>query len=470
VIIGVWLVLRTRYDVESRPYVLWTVLASAVALVSPASGLVILAGTAPFYEPTTLLHLIGVRPAPQTLGLRHVFVAVIAISVVIRLVAGGWRRMPWSPAVFLGIAIAVVTAIGVVVTWARFPPDWARIASYTWLSSVGGAMLLLVAAVWVARDGTKRPIVAAIVATTVAVALSVADQLDRGIVSGSAVAWIGFWKDFGPRLGGAVPSPNGMAALSVMPFCIAVAFLVLDRRRDRSTIVLKLLAVLAVAVFAVALYLTFSRAALIATYALAVVIAWRLRRGLGLAVLVVGLVAGIALLPSYLALRGEAANAGAIEPGSVLVATDLQRLRTWNAAGHMFLDRPLTGQGFLAYKQLAPDYGDPVIGSPHNEWLRLFTEEGVVGGIIGLAFVVATLVQLTRRRGWLESGILAGTIGWMVMASFNNPLLFIQVSAVVCIPLGYGLARSVEPAEQPVAAADEGPIASPEPGPEAMPA
>ena len=42
-------------------------------------------------------------------------------------------------------------------------------------------------------------------------------------------------------------------------------------------------------------------------------------------------------------------------------------------------------------------------------------------------------------RGALAAGVLAGTIGYFMMASFNNPFLYIQISAVVYPLIGYAL-------------------------------
>ena len=39
-------------------------------------------------------------------------------------------------------------------------------------------------------------------------------------------------------------------------------------------------------------------------------------------------------------------------------------------------------------------------------------------------------VTLARVPGWLGTGILAGFLGYVIAASFNNPLLFVRVSAV----------------------------------------
>jgi O-antigen ligase len=190
----------------------------------------------------------------------------------------------------------------------------------------------------------------------------------------------------------------------------------------------------------VALYVTYSRAALLALFVLAVVLCWRIRRALGIAVLAVGIVGAVILLPSYLQLRSESVPEGAVQPGSVLVASDELRFRAWGAAIQMWQDQPVTGQGFLAYKQLADAYGDPALGSPHNEWLRLFAEEGTIAGLAGLALVGGTLWWLSRRRDPFGAAVLAGAAGYFIMASFNNPLLFAQISAVVFSIIGCGLA------------------------------
>ena len=116
------------------------------------------------------------------------------------------------------------------------------------------------------------------------------------------------------------------------------------------------------------------------------------------------------------------------------------RFRAWGAAISMWADEPLVGQGYLAYKTLGPDFGDPVLGSPHNEWLRLFAEEGTIVGLVGIGFILATWWSLARIPGWLGTGLLAGFLGYVVAASFNNPFLFIRVSAVAFSMVGVGLA------------------------------
>ena len=78
------------------------------------------------------------------------------------------------------------------------------------------------------------------------------------------------------------------------------------------------------------------------------------------------------------------------------------------------------------------------LNSPHNEWLRFFAEQGIAGGLVGLALVLTGLARLARVPGWLGTGILAAFLSYVIAASFNNPLLFIQISIVVFTIVGTG--------------------------------
>jgi len=193
---------------------------------------------------------------------------------------------------------------------------------------------------------------------------------------------------------------------------------------------------------------------LLAVFAIAVVCAWRIRRTLGAVVLATGLVAGLILAPGYLAARHEAVGGeGAIREGSILVASDQLRFRAWGATLRMAADSPVVGHGFRSFKRLGPRYGEPLLGSPHNEWLRPFAEEGVAVGLAGIGFLVTSLVILGRRRDAFFSAILAGFAGWAIMATFNNPLLFVQVNAIVFTVVGSALGLAARPARPPESAA-----------------
>jgi O-antigen ligase len=170
-------------------------------------------------------------------------------------------------------------------------------------------------------------------------------------------------------------------------------------------------------------------------------------------VLVVGVAGGFLLLPSYLRARGEQLGTqSAPQPGEQLIATDAWRLRAWGAAGQMWLAAPLVGHGFMSYQALHEAYGDPMLRSPHNEWLRFFAEEGAFVGLAGLAFVGFTAAALTYGRGAIGAGILAGFLAFAAATVFNNPFLFVQVLAIAFAITGIGLGRILAGREHTAAA------------------
>jgi len=431
-----WFLVRTVADVDSRVYLLWLLAAGALALVAPKSGLVVLIATSVFFEPDSLA---------RTLAPRELLVLPLAVGVLVQIATDRFR---WRPGlwIWLGLLLLAGTALGVVHTFLVFDQDFQWHAAQSWIGNMLAPIIILIAAAWTARDGDLRVLVVAVGVAVVASVVCLIEYAVPGSISNGPFAWVGFWKDFGARLGGTVPSPNALSTQLIVPTMVLLAAVLLAR-----DVRLRAIALVGLIPVAVAQYLTFSRAPLLAVYAFVVIAAWRLRRSLGIAVLVGGLVVGTALLPSYLQLRSQSADG--LVPGSILVATDEYRFRAWGAAGAMWLDAPLTGQGYLAYKELAESFGDPLLGSPHNEWLRIFAEEGVIVGLVGIAFLGATAIELARVRGWLGTGMLAGFLGYVIAASFNNPLLFVRVSAVAFGIVGVGLALA-ERARAPTAAAD----------------
>jgi hypothetical protein len=419
-----WFAIRTVADVDGRAYALWVVAASGVALVAPLSGLVVFIASSVFFEPDSFARSIAPRE----------FVLIpLAIGVIAR---AGLDRFRWrpEPAVWIALLLLGGTALSVGNTFLRFDEEFAWHAARSWLGNSAAPVILLVVAAWTARGGQLRALVTATAVGVVVAVVCLIEYFAPGSVSEGPFAWVGFWKDFGARLGGTVPSPNALSAQLIVPtiLLLAAALLAGDIR-------LRFVAVVASIPLIAAHYLTFSRSPILGLYVFVVVAAWRARRAFGVAALAVGLVVGAALLPSYLALRTQASGVETI-PGTVLVATDEYRLRAWDAASRMFLEAPVTGQGFLAYRELADTFGDPLLGSPHNEWLRFFAEGGVIVGLLGVAFVLTTTRSLNRVPGWLGTGLTAGFLGYALAASFNNPLLFLRVSAVAFPIVGVGLA------------------------------
>ncbi len=314
---------------------------------------------------------------------------------------------------------------------------------------MAGPVILLIAAVWTARGGSMRVLIVACIVAVVSATAALAEYASPGLLSGGRFEWVGFWKDYGPRLAGTIPSPNALSAQFIVPTAALAAAVLLAR-----DLRLKALALIGLVPLVIAHYLTFSRAPLLGAYVFAVVLTWRLRRWLGIAVLVAGVAAATFVLPRYLEFRAQAVGGGEALNGSILTASDQDRIVTWGTAVRMWSEAPLTGQGYLAYKSLAPDFGDDFFGSPHNEWLRLFAEEGTIVGFVGIAFVLATARSLARIPGWLGTGLLGGFLAYVVAASFNNPFLFIRVSAVAFPVIGVGLALAARARAPAVVDAD----------------
>jgi hypothetical protein len=427
VLILAYFVLRTLG--ADMPVVgLWLVAALAVAIVSPLHGLVILAAIAPFNEGFLI---------SRDVGSKSILAVALLVGVGVR-----WamdveaRRRPSAPVILAG-ALLLGSGLGLIRTQARWGAEFANLAFQIWVTGVATMLVVFVVAVWVARGGELRPVLVAIVATVVAGFISLGDYWTGAGLRESPVGWA-MVGPFNPgRLTGVIRSPTSTAALLTLPIMILLAAALvrgLDRRARAGA------ALLAVPIL-VAAYLTYNRAVFLALYVLAILVGWRIRRWLGVTLLVGGLLLGAIFVPWYVSMRGQTLGTGAqVLPGQVLIASDLQRLTAWGAGSRMFLDEPVVGQGYRAYRQLALEFRDPTLNAPHNEWIRFFAEQGAIVGVIGAGFAVITTMRLARRTGWLETGILASFLSLCLAAAFNNVFLFNQVTIPAMILAGTGVA------------------------------
>jgi O-antigen ligase/polysaccharide polymerase Wzy-like membrane protein len=425
VLVVVWVAIRTAYGDTGGAYLGWVFASAALTLVSPRAGLILYIATGAFFD--------NVKFA-GTLSFHDLLIPVLALSVGARMVVDGGRTIPRSAALLLGVLVAVGTLAGVVHSVLVF--HWASHFALGWVATIGGAMIILVSTAWVARKGDVAPLITAVVIAVVVAVIALAEYAFPGLVSGGPLGWLGFWKNFAPRLAGIIPSPNGLAAQLVGPAALLLVALVFARDSR-----LRLAAAIALVPLVMALYLTYSRSPIVALVALVVIASWRVRRTLGMITLIVAIVIAAVVVPPYVKFRGGVIGEYAqAQPGQTLIASDQMRVNAWTAALRMLQDRPLTGQGFLAYKLLADDFGDHILGSPHNEWLRLFAEEGALVGLLGLAFIALTMRDLGRLHGWRGTAFLSAFASIVLAASFNNPFLFLQVSAISYAIVGTGLA------------------------------
>jgi hypothetical protein len=444
--IACWLLLRLA-GVGFGPYVLWIAAAAVLILLSPASGLVVLVAAAPWGGERAISaeHILGLK---NLLPL-ELLPLVLAVSVGVRLLVDR-RSLPRTRTFGVALALlAVSLVLGVGMMYVSFHSVTGWESAQYWLSGMGGALIVFLAAVWIGRSGERRPLWVAVAASSAAGLLSLLDYLWPSVFANLPLQRLLMSNDFGTRLAGAIASPNAMVSLLVTPAAVLLAAVILAPGRWRRAVVATVLPFLLAA-----MWFTYSRSALIGIFVIVVIVLWRWRRALGAGLLVAGLVGGLALAPAYLQARGGVLGGSAtVEPGTTLIASDVQRVTAWKAASAMWLDAPLLGQGFRSYHILGPEYGDQVLGSPHNEWIRLFAEEGIIGGLLGLAFAVAVALQLARTSGWLGAGAFGAFSAWAISATFNNPFLFLQVSAIAMTVAGImvGLGREGLGAPQPQA-------------------
>jgi hypothetical protein len=429
VLIAVYFALRTLNPAAT---VLdgWLVVAALTGLVSPTAGLVVLAAIAPFNEGISIT---------RDVGSKSVLALAVLGGIVIRWLIDREARVRPPIVVGLAAALFVSSALGLIRSWQRWGATFAQAAAGIWLQGVGTMLIVFVATIWVARKGELRPLLVAIAATIAAGLISLVDFGGDAAIRDGPLGWLVVGAFDPTRLTGVIRSPTATAALVMLPITLLLVAASLGRDRR-----LRLLSAGAAVPLLLASYLTYNRAVFLGLWLTAVLIAWRVRRWLGVSVLVGGLVLGLILLPSYLSLRGQAVGAvSQLAPGQTLIASDQQRLTAWATAGRMFLDQPIVGQGYRAYRQLSVAFGDPTLNAPHNEWLRFFAEGGIVVGVLGAGFALATIIALLKRRGWLETGLAASFLAFCLAASFNNPFLFDQVTIPAFIIAGTGIGLTV---------------------------
>lgn len=434
--VAAYVVLRTA-DAGRPALFAWTAALIVVALVSPATALVPFVAVAPYSEWLLL---------DRDTGLKLAIIPFLALGVAGRLLL---VRPAWPPPLgWLTLALWAGSGASVIHSFIRFGTDFGQRSIAVWAAGIGGGLVVFATAWWAARGGSLRPLFAAAATIAVAGAVSLLDHVADAAVRRSVLAWMLRPTHDEVRLAGIIPAPNAVAGLLLAGTAVLVAVLIFSRD-PRRVVLLPAIAMLGIAVL-----LTFSRSGIFGAVLIGVAYAawWRPRAGLIAAVVIVGL--SIVIVPLYLNLRAGAVGSGAILlEGSLLSGSDMERLNAWASAVRMWLDAPLTGVGFLGFKELHAAYGSPTISAPHNELLRVLVEAGLVVAVAFAWWAIAVVTRLWRKRSVVGIAGVGAFLALVSAASYNNPLLYIQVVAVVMTIVGAAVGWSPGP---PV---DAGPVA-----------
>lgn len=124
------------------------------------------------------------------------------------------------------------------------------------------------------------------------------------------------------------------------------------------------------------------------------------------------------------------------------------RAHFWRGALQIIQDNPWLGTGLgsfgAAYTRYDTGNGTYRLEQAHNDYLQIFSDAGVVGGLLGLAFVVLLFRMALRRlrspdrfRRGVALGALAGCVGALVHSLFDftlhttaNGLMFLLLAVL----------------------------------------
>ncbi|HYH85621.1 MAG TPA: O-antigen ligase family protein [Pyrinomonadaceae bacterium] len=127
------------------------------------------------------------------------------------------------------------------------------------------------------------------------------------------------------------------------------------------------------------------------------------------------------------------------------------RAHFWSGTIEIIKDHPLLGTGLGAFGAVYPRYdtssGAYRLEQAHNDYLQIFSDAGLIGGLLALVFVVALFRMALRRmqshdktRRGIALGALAGCAGVLVHSFFDftlhttaNALLFLLLAALATV-------------------------------------
>ncbi|HEX5707272.1 MAG TPA: O-antigen ligase family protein [Pyrinomonadaceae bacterium] len=127
------------------------------------------------------------------------------------------------------------------------------------------------------------------------------------------------------------------------------------------------------------------------------------------------------------------------------------RTHFWSRTVEIIEDHPVLGTGLGSFPVVYPRYdtrgGQERLEQAHNDYLQTLSDAGIVGGVIGLLFIVALFRVGFRRaasrdkfRRGVALGALAGCFGVLVHSFFDftlhttaNALAFLMLAAVATV-------------------------------------
>jgi O-antigen ligase len=337
-------------------------------------------------------------------------VAVVVLAVAVPLRDRGRGALV---AVYVLLAVSIAYAASEYGDASGFTREWLRLASIA-------ALAVLAASAAQAKGGIERSLRFVLAAVVVPAVVALAQFAGVGQLAA------------GQRAFGTFSHPNAAGATFAFALLTALALALRSRRGLDWALV---------ALFCAALFTTRSlgalAAAVIGTWALTHFRLTGVRRGL-LVAAIVGALAIFALTPvgaERISQLESTRSYSAAAQGDVSNSLDW-RFLNWHLLLGEWRYHPVFGTGAGSTRQFVQPLGT----LPHNEYLRVLVEGGVVGALVA-ALGLAALVRAVRRR---VAASLPGSLGRaLLLAACVDALvdnLFNYTSAAYLAAVGIGLA------------------------------
>ena len=200
----------------------------------------------------------------------------------------------------------------------------------------------------------------------------------------------------------------------IYPFFIALCLLFLSRPAKKEKNILIALNIL----FGVTLFFTHCRGAwlsfVLVLFSLTILFKKEIVNKKSLAFLMAIIIPGILSIAvimqakSWQARRDSAPAAVYNGPETIRENAATARLLFWQRAWDIFKDRPLTGGGLASYPELHKQYLQPPFyysADPHNLYLKILAELGIVGFFVFVGFIISFFVQFKRSLKNLRAAV-----------------------------------------------------------------
>ncbi len=400
------------------------VLAIVLAVLDPIAGLAFAAVTLPQREAQPI----------GPIGVPVLVAFAIGLGVILRLPLDRPRlRMGWVG--WLGLAYLAITAVSVTPILNGLPYAQAVTGIGLFLSLAAGGVLIAAGTVLL-RDRDARPLIALVLGSLALASIVAIVAFVKGGNPGHPLSGLMSQSSTDLRAYGPFYNSDYLGFAAAQAIVLAVGWAIYEQRYRRLASAIAVIA-------GIALVASFARSGFLALAVGIVALAFMRNRWLGLVVLVFGgLLFGLAYESLLQARVGITYGGAAGNALSVLSQSDAGRSGAALAGVQIFLTSPLFGVGFGQFHFVSPRFvGLTGVTFPHDIFVGILAEQGILGVILFGALVVAIIVAMRRSGHPLAVPIGALGITYVVGSLFIDSFTTLQTSILFWLCLAVVLSR-----------------------------